>query len=65
MFIGGDRDGPTLWGAASIERFGETLPKLHSSTILAGCGHWTQQERATEVNTALVEFLGAVHGTAN
>lgn len=58
MFIGGDRDGPTLWGAASIERFPETLPRLHRSTVLAGCGHWTQQERAEEVNAALIEFLG-------
>jgi len=60
LFIGGDRDGPTLWGRPSIERFPTTLPKLHASTILEGCGHWTQQERPAEVNAALIEFLAAV-----
>jgi len=24
---------------------------------LKGCGHWTQQERAKDVNNALLEFL--------
>ena len=60
LFVGGDRDGPTVWGAPSIARFPTTLPKLHASTILAGCGHWTQQERPEEVNAALLDFLAAV-----
>jgi pimeloyl-ACP methyl ester carboxylesterase len=60
LFIGGDRDGPTLWGAPSIARFGETLPKLHRSMILPGCGHWTQQERPEEVNAALLDFFAAL-----
>jgi pimeloyl-ACP methyl ester carboxylesterase len=57
LFIGGDRDGPTLWGASSIARFEETLPVLRGSHILKGCGHWTQQERPTDVNELLVSFL--------
>jgi pimeloyl-ACP methyl ester carboxylesterase len=57
LFIGGDRDGPTLWGAAAIERFPQTLPKLQGSHILPGCGHWTQQERAEDVNELLINFL--------
>jgi pimeloyl-ACP methyl ester carboxylesterase len=60
LFIGGDRDGPTLWGAPAIGRFSTTLPKLHRSIILEGCGHWTQQERPAEVNEALLDFLAAV-----
>jgi pimeloyl-ACP methyl ester carboxylesterase len=60
LFVGGDRDGPTIWGMRSIERFGETLPRLHRSIILPGCGHWTQQERPAEVNEALLEFLSAL-----
>ena len=28
--------------------------------MLPGCGHWTQQERASEVNAALIEFLREV-----
>jgi len=57
LFIGGDRDGPTVWGAPAIAAFAQTLPQLHGSIILEGCGHWTQQERPGEVNTALVDFL--------
>jgi pimeloyl-ACP methyl ester carboxylesterase len=60
LFIGGDRDGPTLWGAAAIERFPATLPRLHRSLVLPGCGHWTQQERPSEVNDALLDFLGSL-----
>jgi pimeloyl-ACP methyl ester carboxylesterase len=58
LFIGGDRDGPTIWGRPSIDRFPTTLPRLHRCIILSGCGHWTQQERPSEVNEALLEFLG-------
>jgi pimeloyl-ACP methyl ester carboxylesterase len=33
------------------------VPRLHDKIILAGCGHWTQQERASEVNAAMIDFL--------
>lgn len=59
LFIGGDKDGPTLLGAGAIAEFPRTLPGLHASIILEGCGHWTQQERPDEVNAALVDFLAA------
>jgi pimeloyl-ACP methyl ester carboxylesterase len=59
LFIGGSKDGPTVWGAKAIERFGETLPRLWRSVILEGCGHWTQQERPAEVNDLLLAFLAA------
>jgi pimeloyl-ACP methyl ester carboxylesterase len=57
LFIGGSRDGPTIWGAAAIQRFSETLPGLYRSEILDGAGHWIQQERAAETNALLIEFL--------
>lgn len=60
LFIGGTKDGPTLWGGRAIARFGETLPRLHRSVLLEGCGHWTQQERPTEVNEALLDFLSSL-----
>jgi pimeloyl-ACP methyl ester carboxylesterase len=63
LFIGGEKDGPTLWGAGSIARFSETLPKLHRSIIVPGSGHWIQQERPAETNAALLDFL-AVIGSA-
>lgn len=57
LFIGGERDGPTLWGQRAISRFPQTLPGLRGSHILPGCGHWVQQERASEVNELLVDWL--------
>jgi pimeloyl-ACP methyl ester carboxylesterase len=61
LFIGGDRDGPTIWGAPAIERFTETLPNLVRAEILPGCGHWTQQERPAETNELLLAFLDQIH----
>lgn len=60
LFIGGQRDGPTIWGAGAIGRYPSTLPGLRGSHILPGCGHWVQQERPAEVNALLVDFLAGV-----
>ncbi len=60
LFIGGDRDGPTMWGAAAIAAFERTLPRLHRAIVLEGCGHWTQQERPDQVNEELIDFLGSL-----
>lgn len=57
LFIGGDRDGPTIWGRPAIERFPKSLPALRGVHILENCGHWVQQERAQRVNELLVSFL--------
>ncbi len=60
LFVGGEVDGPTVWGAGSIAKFGETLPNLHKSVIIDGIGHWVQQEAAAEFNTELLEFLATL-----
>lgn len=60
LFVGGSRDGPTVWGAAAIERFGQTLPGLRRAEILDGAGHWIQQERADATNDLLLEFLASL-----
>jgi pimeloyl-ACP methyl ester carboxylesterase len=62
LFIGGEKDGPTIWGAGAIGRFGETMPNLHKSVIISGSGHWVQQEAAETVNAELLEFLGTIDG---
>jgi pimeloyl-ACP methyl ester carboxylesterase len=36
------------------------IPQLRSTIMLPGCGHWTQQERAPEVNQAIIDFLRAL-----
>jgi pimeloyl-ACP methyl ester carboxylesterase len=33
------------------------VPNLSRTLMLPGCGHWTQQERADDVNMAIIEFL--------
>jgi pimeloyl-ACP methyl ester carboxylesterase len=40
-----------------IANMAEFVPQLRGSIILPGCGHWTQQERAPEVNAAMIQFL--------
>jgi len=61
LFVGGSKDGPTLWGAPAIARFRETLPRLTRSVVLDGAGHWIQQERPAETNALLLEFLKQIH----
>lgn len=61
LFIGGDVDGPTMLGADAIRRFPTTLPYLSRSVILDECGHWVQQEKPSQVNQLLLEFLSELH----
>lgn len=60
LFIGGDRDGPVIWGQNAIKRFPESLPGIRGSHILDNCGHWVQQEKADEVNRLLVDWLASL-----
>lgn len=62
LFIGGEKDGPTMWGAAAISRFDQNLPGCTKSVIVPGAGHWVQQEAAEIVNTELLEFLARLDG---
>ena len=39
---------------ANLSKF---VPQLRGTLLFPGCGHWTQQERAQEVNQAVVEFV--------
>ena len=41
----------------AIEGLKRDVPQLRETILLPGCGHWTQQERAEEVNAALIGFL--------
>ena len=59
LYIAGDRD--LVMGFRGMDRLLASLtdfvPYLRATTILPGCGHWTQQERAAEVNAAIIGFL--------
>ena len=48
LFIGGDKDGPTVWGTSAIARFPEMLQLLKGSHILENCGHWIRRRSPTK-----------------
>ena len=58
LFLGGERDSAVRFG--NLEGMKAALPKLHKVVLLPGCGHWVQQERRSEVNAELIDFLRAV-----
>lgn len=54
LFVGGEREAAVKFGNLSGMR--EALPQLRDITVLPGCGHWVQQERAEAFNAKLIEF---------
>ncbi|ANH83808.1 hypothetical protein A8C56_08965 [Niabella ginsenosidivorans] len=55
LFIGGAKEAAVRFG--STEPMKQVLPNLRKIILLEGCGHWIQQERPQELNTALIRFL--------
>jgi len=59
LYIAGDRDLVVAFRGMDqlIVNLKVFVPQLRQTVMLPGCGHWTQQERAAEVNQAMIEFL--------
>jgi pimeloyl-ACP methyl ester carboxylesterase len=59
LFIAGSSDSVItgLIGAKRVTEMERVLPNLKQKLIIGGAGHWVQQERAAEVNAALIAFL--------
>lgn len=58
LFIGGTSDPALVLGTADpIPLMREVVPDLEAH-MLDGCGHWTQAERAAEVEALLIRWLG-------
>jgi pimeloyl-ACP methyl ester carboxylesterase len=59
LYVAGDRDLVVKFPGAEqvLANLSNTVPQLRKHIMLPGCGHWTQQERAGEVNAAMIEFL--------
>jgi pimeloyl-ACP methyl ester carboxylesterase len=59
LYIAGDRDLVVAFRGMDqvIAGLAHNVPNLRGTIMLPGCGHWTQQERASEVNAAMVDFL--------
>ena len=59
LFVAGDHDlviaAPGMdQHLANLKQF---VPTLRNIRILPGCGHWTQQERPSEVSAAIIDFI--------
>ena len=59
LYMAGDRDLVVSFRSMDqlIPTLAKFVPQLRRTIMLPDCGHWTQQERADEVNAAMIEFL--------
>ena len=57
LYMAGERDFIVAAFPADVANQSAMVPKLRPPIMLAGCGHWTQQERAPEVSAAMIDFL--------
>ena len=59
LYIAGDRDLVLAFRGMDqiIANLSKFVPQLRGTLLLPGCGHWTQQERAPEVDEAMIDFL--------
>jgi len=59
LYVAGERDLVVRFPgmAQLIPNLSKFVPKLRQTIMLPGCGHWTQQERPKEVNSAVINFL--------
>ena len=57
LFVAGEADAFIAMRRAAFDSLEEAVPNLKKKVLLPGAGHWIQQERPTEVNQLLLEFL--------
>jgi pimeloyl-ACP methyl ester carboxylesterase len=59
LYVAGDRDLVVAFRGMDqlLPNLTKFIPELRATIMLPGCGHWTQQERASEVNAAIIDFL--------
>ncbi len=57
LFIAGDADPVVTMLRQAVASLEAAAPDLRKKVVLPGAGHWVQQERPTEVNQLLIEFL--------
>ncbi|CDX17652.1 Epoxide hydrolase [Mesorhizobium sp. ORS 3324] len=57
LYIAGDHDIIVEVFQPIIAKQSAMVPGLRPAIMLPGCGHWTQQECAPQVNAAMIDFL--------
>jgi pimeloyl-ACP methyl ester carboxylesterase len=60
LFVAGELDPVITMFRAEFDTLAETVPNLKQKVLLSGAGHWIQQERPSEVNQLLIEFLASL-----
>lgn len=62
LYMVGERDVVLASSAIqyAIDHMTDLVPKLTQTIKLPGCGHWTQQERPSEVNAAIIAFANSL-----
>lgn len=60
LFVGGEVDALTSMYWHAYDSLETAMPNLTKKVLLPGAGHWIQQERPTQVNELLIEFLQGV-----
>ena len=60
LFLVGERDPVRHYSGQHEAGLKDWLPDLRGSHVLAGTGHWLQQERPEEVNGLLLDFLAGL-----
>ena len=64
LFLLGEEDPIGRVEAVTLERMPARVPDLEQHR-LANCGHWTQNEQPTQVNTLLLDFLARRYPAAH
>jgi pimeloyl-ACP methyl ester carboxylesterase len=60
LFVAGETDPVIVMYQDGLGAMEQIVPNLSARTLVAGAGHWVQQERPAEVNRLLVEFLASL-----
>jgi pimeloyl-ACP methyl ester carboxylesterase len=62
LYVVGDRDLVLAFQGMDsvIADLPQRVPLLQQTIVLPKCGHWTQQERPEEVNSAIIGFLKSI-----
>jgi len=60
FFLVGEKDPVRHYSGQHEAGLKDWLTDLRGQVVLPGAGHWLQQERASEVNAALLEFLAGL-----
>lgn len=60
VFVAGRRDPVIALNGKALERMPEYLEDHRGTWLLDDCGHWTQMEQTSRVNSLLMEFMDSL-----